>query len=112
MVRNALHAYVSVISFTIKLEGLVVNRAKLMIFSYLFFLTGQLQNYKILCEHVWFDLRVMFVATSRAVEELLLLVYDRKALLADCVATVEVPRCFLLGIVEVVTHRTLHCKYN
>jgi hypothetical protein len=76
MVDDALHAYVSVICLTVELERLIVNRAKLMIFSYLFLLACQLQDDEIFSEHIGFDLGVMFVAAGGAVEKLLLFVDD------------------------------------
>lgn len=50
----------------------------------------------------------MLVTAGRAVQELLLFVDDEEALFADCVAAVEIPRVFLLTIIEVIAHRALH----
>ena len=53
----------------------------------------------------------MLKTACRTVQELFLVVYYQQALLADCVTAVEVARCFLLGVIEVVTHGALHLPH-
>lgn len=108
MVSNALYANVLIISLAIKLEGLVMQSAKLMVTTYLLLVTGQLQNYKIFAEHVRFYLRIVFEAAGGAVEEFLFVIDDQEALFADCMAAVEVAWTLFLGVIEVVAHGALH----
>jgi hypothetical protein len=88
MLDDAFDADVSVIGLAVELEGLVVEGTELVISSNLFLLAGQLQDDEVFGEHVGFDLRIVFVAAGRAVQELLLVVDDREALLADRVPAV------------------------
>lgn len=95
----ALHADVLIIGLAVKLVRLIMQRTKLMILADLLLLTCQLQHYEIFSQHVGLYLRVVLEAAGRAVQELLLVVDYRQALLADRVTAVEVPRGFLLGVV-------------
>lgn len=88
VVDDTLDAYVSVISLAVKFKGLIVNGAKLMILAYLLLLAGQLQDDEIFGEHIGLDLGIVLVATGGAVQKLLLLVHDRKTLLAHRVPAV------------------------
>lgn len=88
MVDDTLHANVSIISLAIKFIGLIVNRAKLMIFPNLLLLTGQLQDNKIFGEHIRLYLGIVLVATGGTVQKLLLLVDYRQTLLAHRVPAV------------------------
>ena len=59
-----------------------------MVFADLLLLTCQLQDYKIFSEHVGLYLRIMLEATGWTVQELLLVVDYRQALLTDRVTAV------------------------
>ena len=83
MLGNALHTNVLITRFAEEFIRLIMQRTELMIFANLFLLAGQLQDYEVFCEHVGFYLRVVLVAASRAIQELLLLIDNGKALLAD-----------------------------
>jgi hypothetical protein len=50
----------------------------------------------------------MLEATGRAIQKLFFLVDDAQTLFADSVSAIEIARTFLLSVVEVVTHGTLH----
>jgi hypothetical protein len=64
---NTFHTDIVIICLTKEFIRLVVDATELMVFSDLFFLTGQLENDKIFGKHVWFDLWVMLVSAGRTV---------------------------------------------
>jgi hypothetical protein len=71
-------------------------------------MAGQLQHNEVFGEHIWFNLRVMFESACGAVQKFLLFVDNGEALFANCVTAVEVARCFLLRVIEIVAHWAFH----
>lgn len=84
----AFHADVSIIGLAVKLEGLIVNSAELMIATDFFLLAGQLQHDEVLRQHIGSQLGVVLVSAGGTVQELLLLVDHIETLLANGVSAV------------------------
>lgn len=96
VLRNAFDTNVAVVYFAKKFIRLIVDAAKLMIFSDFFLLTGKLQHNEIFGEHVRFDLRIVLISAGRTVQELLLLIYYGEAVFTDRMAAVKISWCFFL----------------
>lgn len=67
VIRNTFNANVGVVDFAKKFIRLIMNAAKLVIFSNFFLLAGKLEYNKIFGEHIGFNLWVMFISAGGAV---------------------------------------------
>ena len=108
---DALNTDIFVVGLAVKFEGFVVENTEFVAFTDLLLVAGQLEDNEIFAEHIGLDLWVMFESTGGTVQELLLFVHNKEALLADSVTTVEIPRGFLFTIVEVVAHGAFHLYF-
>lgn len=108
MVCYALDTNVFLISFTKEFKRFVMIGTKLIILSKLFLFASKLESDVIFGEIGGFNLRTMFVPASGAIEHFLFIVNNKETLFAYSMTTIKIPGYFLLSVVKIVAHRTLH----
>lgn len=108
MIGYAFDTNVFLISFTKEFEGFVMIGAELIVLSELFFFAGKLESDIIFGEIGGFNLGTMFVPASGTIEHFLFIINNLETLLAYSMTTIKIPGYFLLSVVEIETHRTLH----
>jgi len=108
MICNALNTNIFLISLAKEFKWLIMIRTEFIIFPQLFLFTSKLKSDIIFCKISRFDLRTVFVPTSGAIEHFLFIINNEQTLFANGMTTIKIPGYFLLRVIKIVAHWTLH----
>lgn len=108
VVYDTLNTNIFLIGLTKELVRLIVLGTEFVIFTKFFLLACELKSDVIFGQISGFNLRAVFISACGTIKHFLFFIDYGETLFAYSMTAIKIPGYFLLRIIQVITHGTLH----